>query len=165
MAKMKDGWSWKAYDRLHRSQKAASPSSMPASVPSTGTSLALVPVPPADPSPMIMPESVDLSEFDRKLGARIRIARTAAGLSPDAAGRLLDICGAQLAQIERGHVQLSAYRLLVLANAFRVSPAWLLTGNEEARTAHELLSALRDLPAPVRRHLVSALDDQAGTTD
>jgi len=64
---------------------------------------------------------------------RIREARLAAELEQSDAADLIGIDRTTYNRIESGKVQINTDRLLKIAEAFRASPSWLLTGDKPRR--------------------------------
>ena len=68
-------------------------------------------------------------------GERIRIAREKAGITQSQSAARLQVEGVQLNQkaisrIETGERVVADYELIYLAKALKVSPTWLLTGED-----------------------------------
>src|SRR5713226_7787094 len=82
------------------------------------------------------------------LGARLREAREAAGLTQEQVAKLLDVPRPAISEMESETRRVSAGELKQLARYYKVSVAWL-TGeptirNEKIKLAARKLSALRD---------------------
>jgi len=66
--------------------------------------------------------------MDRRLGARIREAREAVGMTRAALAGLLAIDVSVLGKIERGMVSVSAWRLAQIASHLRKPVSWFYRG-------------------------------------
>lgn len=106
---------------------------------------------------------------DREIGSRIRAGRVALGLTQDALAVLVGVSYQQIQKYERGANRVSAGRLAQIATALSTTTAHLTGDLEGAEVgerqelvqallmpgAIDLIQAWRNLPAPVRPHLMA----------
>jgi transcriptional regulator with XRE-family HTH domain len=72
-------------------------------------------------------------EADLDIGARLRTARLAAGLTQERLGKKLGITFQQIQKYEKGANRLSGSRLVQAAEAVGVTPAYFFGTNERKR--------------------------------
>jgi transcriptional regulator with XRE-family HTH domain len=69
-----------------------------------------------------------INEFDVRIGARIRQARIAQKMSQENLGEALNLTFQQIQKYEKGSNRTSGSRIVQLALALNVSPAWFFEG-------------------------------------
>ena len=114
--------------------------------------------------------------LDVLVGARVRTARMARGMSQAALAENLGITFQQIQKYERGANRISASKLIEIARALGLPPAELLrdlgdaTGAEaelppNAPGAQDLLVAYQRLKPPLRRAVLNLARDLANGTN
>src|SRR5260370_25178562 len=82
------------------------------------------------------------------IGARLKNARDAAGLTQEQVAKLLDVSRPAVSDMEKESRRVSAGELKQLAEYYKVSVQWLagesVQGNEKIKMAARKLSSLRD---------------------
>ena len=82
-----------------------------------------------------------------QIGARVKEAREAAGLTQERLAELIDITAQYLSGVERGAVGLSVPVLQRLCSVLLVSSDYILTGNTETSDVLGVTARLSKLPA------------------
>nr|WP_324191389.1 TetR family transcriptional regulator [Nocardia cyriacigeorgica] len=77
----------------------------------------------------------DLGVNQQEIGARVRQARTAAGLSLRDTARRIGVSPATLSAIENGKTGASVARLMALATELGTTASWLIVGGPTSRTS------------------------------
>lgn len=95
-----------------------------------------------------------MSDFSTEYGARVRAARTRAGLSQTDLGTLVGLTRSSVANVEAGRQASSAEQAVTIANALGVGVQWLLTGDTKIAPPRSPID---------RRHVVRDLDAALGT--
>jgi transcriptional regulator with XRE-family HTH domain len=118
------------------------------------------------------PHPVDIA-----VGARVRTARVARGLSQAALAEQLGLTFQQVQKYERGANRISASKLVEIARTLEVAPAEFLQGLDSDAVqalgpstlslagAPELLASYAKLPPHIRAALVRLARDLAATDD
>ena len=93
-----------------------------------------------------------------QIGARVKEAREAAGLTQERLAELVDITAQYLSGVERGAVGLSVPVLQRLCSVLLVSSDYILTGNTETSDVLGVTARLSRLPAEHIRNVENILD-------
>jgi transcriptional regulator with XRE-family HTH domain len=98
---------------------------------------------------------------DAKLGEKIRIRRTTAGMSQSELGEALGVSFQQIQKYERGANRVSAVRLEQIATALNESISYFQTDGHTASKAGQELQSLMTDPINLRMcRALSGLDNQ-----
>jgi len=99
---------------------------------------------------------------DAKLGEKIRIRRTAAGMSQSELGEALGVTFQQIQKYEKGANRVSAVRLEQIAKALNESISYFQTDGHSVSKAGQELQTLMTDPINLRMcRALSGLDNQA----
>jgi len=99
---------------------------------------------------------------DKKLGAKIRTRRVAAGMSQDELGKTLGVTFQQVQKYEKGVNRVSAVRLEQIAGALDESISYFQTDGQAVSKAGQELQTLMTDPINLRIcRALSAIEDQA----
>ena len=93
-----------------------------------------------------------------QIGARVKEAREAAGLTQERLAELIDITAKYLSGVERGAVGLSVPVLQRLCSVLLVSSDYILTGNTETSDVLGVTARLSKLPAEHIKNVENILD-------
>jgi transcriptional regulator with XRE-family HTH domain len=98
--------------------------------------------PPKDSSSAPAPQGAEDGSEDDFISVQIRTARERAGLSVVELGRLTGISKTVLHGYERGRTRPGAREIRAISNALKVSPNWLIFGNESFETEHPTFTSI-----------------------
>ena len=87
----------------------------------------------------------DPTHLRAAIAARLRQAREQAGLSQGQTAKLLCKHRPTITEVEAGRRRVSAEELVVFAELYRVSPAWLMGDREEGSFPSDIAIAARQL--------------------
>lgn len=110
----------------------------------------------------------DAEELDRKIGARLRYARKARGMTQAALGDVIGVSFQQIHKYELGKTRISTAALIEVARALDISPLDLLSVETQDRFpgdqsmlhadgADALLRAYKEISSPQLRQIVREL--------
>lgn len=100
----------------------------------------------------------DKKEENIQIGARVKQAREAAGLTQERLAELIDVTAQFLSGVERGAVGLSVPVLLRLCSVLLVSSDFILTGGVETSDVLGVTARLSRLPAEHVKNAEDILD-------
>lgn len=117
---------------------------------------------------------------NQTIGQRIKMIRKKEGLSQAAFGKCLGISDPSVSMLERGVTNPAKQTMLSICREFRINEEWLRTGEGEPHQAayqdslweivqsrgldsadYALISGIMDMPAEVRKALITAIVDIA----
>lgn len=87
----------------------------------------------------------NFTDFDRTVAARIRIARTIAGISQEKAANKIGVTWQQLQKYEKGANRISAGKLKILADTFGKPVAWFF-GDTVDKPGTDIVSQMLTAP-------------------
>lgn len=97
-------------------------------------------------------------EENIQIGARVKQAREAAGLTQERLAELIDVTAQFLSGVERGAVGLSVPVLLRLCSVLLVSSDYILSGETESSDVLGVTARLSRLPAEHIKNVEDILD-------
>lgn len=100
----------------------------------------------------------DKKEENVQIGARVKQAREAAGLTQERLAELVDVTAQFLSGVERGAVGLSVPVLMRLCSVLLVSSDFILTGEAEPSDVLGVTTRLSRLPAEHIKNVEDILD-------
>ncbi len=100
----------------------------------------------------------DKKEENVQIGARVKQAREAAGLTQERLAELVDVTAQFLSGVERGAVGLSVPVLMRLCSVLLVSSDFILTGEVEPSDVLGVTTRLSRLPAEHIKNVEDILD-------
>ena len=100
----------------------------------------------------------DKKEENVQIGARVKQAREAAGLTQERLAELVDVTAQFLSGVERGAVGLSVPVLMRLCSVLLVSSDFILTGEVEPSDVLGVTTRLSRLPAEHIKNVEEILD-------
>ena len=100
----------------------------------------------------------DKKEENVQIGARVKQARQAAGLTQERLAELVDVTAQFLSGVERGAVGLSVPVLMRLCSVLLVSSDFILTGEVEPSDVLGVTTRLSRLPAEHIKNVEDILD-------
>ena len=100
----------------------------------------------------------DKKEENIQIGARVKQAREAAGLTQERLAELIDVTAQLLSGVERGAVGLSVPVLLRLCSVLLVSSDYILSGETESSDVLGVTARLSRLPAEHVKNVEDILD-------
>lgn len=102
-------------------------------------------------------DNIPNDSTDADIGARLREAREAAGLSQGQAGRLLELTQEILSKIEKGERSVKATELIKFSDVYEASVDWILGSWSECDVPQEYIDMFEKLPPPDARKLIRAV--------
>lgn len=94
---------------------------------------------------------------DKEIGARLKEARKAAGLSQAQAAKLLQFTPEQLSNIEAGKRSVKAYELVSFSDVYEVGTEWIIGEWTEADVPQVYIDLMKKLPPPEARKLLRTI--------